>query len=81
MMHRHAIARVGEGSDFYTLLLPYGSGDKWSMTIFLPKEGKTVSDVVNSLDMSKWSTYAYEYPQQGMLTSNFQNLKALTRPM
>ena len=51
MMHRHAIARVGEGSDFYTLLLPYGSGDKWSMTI-----------VVNSLDMSKWSTYAYEYP-------------------
>jgi serpin B len=32
------------------------------MTIFLPKEGKTVSDVVNSLDMSKWSTYAYEYP-------------------
>ena len=62
MMHRHAIARVGEGSDFYTLLLPYGSGDKWSMTIFLPKEGKTVSDVVNSLDMSKWSTYAYEYP-------------------
>ena len=62
MMHRHAIARVGEGSDFYTLLLPYGSGDKWSMTIFLPKEGRTVSDVVNSLDMSKWSTYAYEYP-------------------
>lgn len=62
MMHRHAIARVGEGSDFYTLLLPYGSGDKWSMTIFLPKEGKTVSDVVNSLDMSKWSTSAYEYP-------------------
>jgi len=62
MMHRHAIARVGEDSDFYTLLLPYGSGDKWSMNIFLPKEGKTVSDVVNSLDMSKWSTYAYEYP-------------------
>ena len=23
MMHRHAIARVGEESDFYTLLLPY----------------------------------------------------------
>lgn len=32
------------------------------MTIFLPKERKTVSDVVNSLDMSKWSTSAYEYP-------------------
>ena len=59
MMHRHAIARVGEESDFYTLLLPYGSGDKWSMTIFLPKEGKMVSDVVNSIDMSKWSNYGY----------------------
>ena len=59
MMHRHAIARVGEESDCYTLLLPYGSGDKWSMTIFLPKEGKTVRDVVNSLDMSKWYPYHY----------------------
>ena len=59
MMHRHAVARVGEESDCYTLLLPYGSGDKWSMTIFLPKEGKTVRDVVNSLDMSKWYPYHY----------------------
>ena len=58
-MHRHAVARVGEESDFYTLLLPYGSGDKWSMTIFLPKEGKTVRDVINSLNMSKWFPYHY----------------------
>ena len=59
MMHRHAVARVGEESDCYTLLLPYGSGDKWSMTIFLPKEGKTVRDVINSLDMNKWYPYHY----------------------
>ena len=59
MMHRHAIARVGEETDCYTLLLPYGSGDKWGMTIFLPKEGKTVRDVINSLDMSKWLPYNY----------------------
>ena len=59
MMHRKAVARVGEESDFYTLLLPYGSGDKWSMTVFLPKEGKTVRDVVNSIDMSKWQPYCY----------------------
>ena len=59
MMHRHAIARVGEETDCYTLLLPYGSGDKWGMTIFLPKEGKTVRDVINSLDMSKWLPYHY----------------------
>ena len=50
---------IGEESDCYTLLLPYGSGDKWSMIIFLPKEGKTVRDVVNSLDMSKWYPYHY----------------------
>jgi serpin B len=59
MMHRHAIACFGEESDCYTLLLPYGSGDKWGMTIFLPKEGKTVRDVINSLDMSKWLPYNY----------------------
>ena len=53
------IARVGEETDCYTLLLPYGSGDKWGMTIFLPKEGKTVRDVINSLDMSKWLPYNY----------------------
>ena len=57
MMHRHAIARVGEETDCYTLLLPYGSGDKWGMTIFLPKEGKTVRDVI--IDMSKWLPYNY----------------------
>ena len=50
MMHRKARAICGE-NDIYTMLnLPYGSGDKWSMRVLLPKEGKTIDDVINSLN-------------------------------
>ena len=54
MMHRKAQARCGQNDVFTMLNLPYGSGDKWAMRILLPKEGKTVDDVINSLNKESW---------------------------
>lgn len=53
MMHRKAKAQYGENEVCQMLNLPYGSGDKWSMKVLLPQEGKTVDDVINSLS-SEW---------------------------
>ena len=58
MMHRKARAICGE-NDIYTILnLPYGSGDKWSMRVLLPKEGKTIDDVINSLNQESWQEFS-----------------------
>ena len=53
MMHK----TVGFGytaNDLYQAVkLPYGNG-AYLMTVFLPREGKTVGDVLNSLNGSNW---------------------------
>ena len=54
MMHRKAHARYGENDDCSILYLPYGSGDLWSMRVLLPKEGKTVDDIINNLNAESW---------------------------
>jgi serpin B len=41
------------------LNLPYGSGDKWSMKVLLPREGKTVDDVIASLNAESWQQLRY----------------------
>lgn len=59
MMHRKAKARYNETEVFQMLNLPYGSGDMWSMKVLLPQEGKTVDDVINSLDAKSWEELRY----------------------
>ena len=54
LMHRKALALYGEHTTFTSLTLPYGSGDKWSMVVLLPNEGRTVDDVISILDASHW---------------------------
>ena len=54
MMHRKAAACYYENDVCSMLYLPYGSGDLWSMEILLPKEGKTVEDIINSLNAESW---------------------------
>ena len=54
MMHRKAGAEYSENDVCTMLNLPYGSGDKWSMKVLLPREGKTVDDVINSLNAESW---------------------------
>lgn len=54
MMHRKATVLYGENDTFSILYLPYGSGDKWCMKVLLPNEGKTVEDVIASLNAESW---------------------------
>ena len=37
------------------------SGDKWSMRVLLPKEGKTIDDVINSLNQESWQEFREMY--------------------
>lgn len=54
LMHRKGVARYASNDLYSTLCLPYGSGDKWSMMVLLPQEGKTVADIVKTLDAWSW---------------------------
>lgn len=60
MMHNEAVILASQNATFRSVRLPY-SGGKWSMYIMLPEEGKTVSDVLNSLNASFWSTKDAQY--------------------
>ena len=64
MMHRKAGAEYSENDVCTMLNLPYGSGDKWSMKVLLPREGKTVDDVINSLNAESWQALRHNswYP-------------------
>ncbi|MCR5470809.1 MAG: serpin family protein [Prevotella sp.] len=54
MMHRKAMALYSENEMCQMLNLPYGSGDKWSMKVLLPKEGKTIDTVISSMSSLWW---------------------------
>ena len=47
------------GADFEAVDLLYGNG-AYSMTVLLPRNGKTVNDVVRGLDASRWATLTRE---------------------
>jgi serpin B len=53
MMHRTDTVRVAETADAQVVDLPYGGG-AFSMTILLPKPGKSVGAVVSSLTAESW---------------------------
>lgn len=53
-MHQKIAALYSENDTYSTVTLPYGSGDRWCMTILLPNEGSTVADVVSMLDHQPW---------------------------
>lgn len=54
MMHSRAYAQYSTNEDCQLLRLPFGNGDKWSMIVLLPNEGKTVDHVINSLSVESW---------------------------
>jgi serpin B len=53
MMRRTDTIRVAETADAQVVELPYG-GDAYAMTILLPKQGKSVTDLVASLTDESW---------------------------
>ena len=56
MMHQSNDFNYTETTDCQALRLPYGN-KAYTMTILLPKEGKTISDVLNTLTAETWETY------------------------
>ncbi len=58
MMHQEHEFNYTETDDCQALRLPYGN-NAYSMTILLPKEGKTVSDVLPTLTAETWLQYQW----------------------
>lgn len=54
MMHQLAKHYYTKTSDYEAVILPYGNG-AFAMTILLPREEKTVGDVLNSLTSKEWN--------------------------
>ena len=54
MMNNNAIVACAANDVMSMVCLPYGSGTVWNMYVLLPNEGKTVDDVLNSLNTESW---------------------------
>ena len=58
MMHQEHEFNYTETEDCQALCLPYGN-NAYRMTILLPKEGKSISDVANTLTKETWQRYQW----------------------
>ena len=58
MMHQEHEFNYTETDDCQALCLPYGNG-AYRMTILLPKEGKTINDVLKNLTAESWERYQF----------------------
>ena len=58
MMHRVGAVCLGDESAYQVLGLSYGEGQRWTMYILLPHEGKTVDDVLAGLSSKRLEEYA-----------------------
>ena len=61
MMHRKAMIEYAQNGTYAMVNLPYGGGDKWSMKVLLPNEGKTVNDIITSLTTNTWKTACQQF--------------------
>lgn len=55
MMNNNAIVACAANDVMSMVCLPYGSGTVWNMYVLLPNEGKTVDDVLGSLNTESWT--------------------------
>lgn len=51
MMHQNVLISYLKNDTYSAVIIPYGNG-LWNMTILLPEEGKTTSDVINEVTNS-----------------------------
>jgi serpin B len=56
MMHMHSELSYQENADFQAVDLPYGF-ELFSMTVFLPKAGKSVDEIVAMLTDENWAAW------------------------
>lgn len=58
MMHMQNELFYQNDTDFQALSMPYGN-QSYRMTVLLPHEGKSITDVLNQFDSELWSHYQY----------------------
>ncbi len=60
MMYNYGSFEYAQTDLYQAVNLPYGNG-AYQMTVYLPREGKTVGDVLESLDGSNWQLSQHEW--------------------
>ena len=60
MMHKYAEFNYTENNLYQAIVLPYGNG-AYQMTVFLPREDKTIADVLGTLNGKNWKIRGYAY--------------------
>ena len=71
--------RYAENDLYQSVILPYGNG-AYQMSLFLPREGKTLDDLLAAMNGSNWNTAEYKYNSVHLAlprieTDTNQNLK------
>ena len=56
MMHMRKCLPYAENDDYQALMLPYGN-ESYHMTVLLPREDKSINDVLAKLDADTWLWY------------------------
>lgn len=56
MMHMRKCLPYAENDDYQALMLPYGN-ESYHMTVLLPREDKSINDVLAKLDVDTWFWY------------------------
>ena len=70
MMHQEKSIRYAENDFYQAVRLPYGNG-AYRMDVFLPREDKTVGEVLESLNGSNWQP-KYEYRSVDLKLPRFE---------
>ncbi len=53
-----------ENDTFQTVLLPYGEGKRFAMSVLVPKEEKSAKDIINGLNPTSWQEWMNSYNEQ-----------------
>ena len=59
MMHQESDFSYSENKVYQSVILPYGNM-AYQMTVFLPRRGRTIDDVLDELDKNKWQQADYD---------------------
>lgn len=59
MMHQMSQYLYAENDLYQSVILPYGNGS-YQMTLFLPRQGKTLDDVVEAMSGKNWNAAEYK---------------------
>ena len=71
MMHQICDFSYAENKVYQSVILPYGNM-AYQMTVFLPRYGKTIDDVINQLSSENWSQDEYAPCTVNLLLPRFE---------